>query len=443
MKKIAIIGGGQGGLHLGFGLLEQGHQVTLYNDRSPGEILSSRLPSTAYVFNEVCQMEYELGLNFWEEESKLGEGMLFDFREPSGQSLLTLVGHLHERAGRAMDQRTKFSRWMQEFERRGGSLVIQTVTQPILDDIAKDNDIAFVASGRSTLNSLFERDAQRSLHEKPPRHITAMVLHNPALLKDRPWPRIDFRPLRFNFIRNEGEFFSLPFYSHIRGDCRSFLFEARPGSSMDVFQGANDGHTVVGLARQILEKFAPDDAALFEGAELIDANAWLKGEFTPTVRNPLGHLPSGRVVMGIGDTVCLNDPIASQGANNASRMANHILSRIAHSSAVELDASWMQHVFDTFWEESAQYATSFTNTLLQDPSDNLLKLLSAASQNRSFADHFVRCFERPDEFWPWIADPLEADKLIAQHKQAPTLPLYRHAKTTKSIHGNSVNTVPR
>jgi hypothetical protein len=107
-----------------------------------------------------------------------------------------------------------------------------------------------VAAGKGQINAFFARDDERSAHSTPPRNLAALLLTGPKLMGDRPWKRVPFRPLRFNFIAGVGEYFSLPFYTHTRGECRSFLFEAIPGGPMDRFQDAKDGHELLEIARR-------------------------------------------------------------------------------------------------------------------------------------------------------------------------------------------------
>lgn len=415
MRKISIIGGGQAGLLLGFALLDKGYSVTLYTDRSPEQLLNSRIPSTAFLFESALATERALGLNFWEDLVPYGEGMHVDFRGPDGSIGLTVQGRLGDLSGQALDQRTKFSRWMQEFPLRGGKLVMQAVSVSDLEKIAAASDLTVVAAGKGPITALFPRDDARSEHLSPPRHLAALLLTGPRLLGDRPWKRVPFRPLRFNFVAGVGEFFSLPFYTHTHadGECRSFLFEAIPGGPMDVFQEARDGREMLEIARRVVSEFAPDDLPHLEGAELTDDEAWLKGAFTPIVRQPVGRLPSGGVVMSIGDTAVLNDPIAGQGSNNAARMVRHLLPRIQARGNGAFDAAWMEEVFEDFWNESALYTTAFTNALLNPPGAPLMEVLGAASQHPPVADAFMRCFDNPRNYWPWIADFDEARRFIA------------------------------
>ncbi|NTV12216.1 MAG: hypothetical protein HGA47_15835, partial [Zoogloea sp.] len=220
MRKISLIGGGQAGLLLGFALLDKGYSVTLYTDRSPEQILNSRIPSTAFLFESSLATERALGLNFWEDLAPYGEGMHVDFRGPDGSIGLTVQGRLGELSGQALDQRTKFSRWLQEFPKRGGKLVIQAVSVADLEKIAAASDLTMVAAGKGQINAFFPRDDERSEHLTPPRNLAALLLTGPRLTGDRPWKQVPFRPLRFNFVAGAGEFFSLPFYTHTRGECQ-------------------------------------------------------------------------------------------------------------------------------------------------------------------------------------------------------------------------------
>ncbi|ENW26514.1 hypothetical protein F924_02749 [Acinetobacter lwoffii ATCC 9957 = CIP 70.31] len=64
----------------------------------------------------------------------------------------------------------------------------------------------------------------------------------------------------------------------------------------------------------------------------------------------------------------VNDPIAGQGANNATRMVEHYLQAILAHGDEAFTAEWMTQVFDDFWEYSGRYTTEFTNLLLNPPS---------------------------------------------------------------------------
>ncbi|MDQ0505013.1 styrene monooxygenase/indole monooxygenase family protein [Xanthobacter agilis] len=414
MRKIAIIGGGQAGLLLGFGLIDKGYDVTIYSDRTAEQVLHSRLATTAFLFESSLKIERDLCLNFWEDLGPYGEGIHVDFRAPDGMVGLSVQGRLGVNHGQALDVRTKFHRWMNEFARRGGRLVIQAITIADLERISAENDLTIVAAGKGAITALFERDDARSPHKVPPRNLAAVLVTGSNLTGDRPWREIPFRPLRFNFIAGAGEYFSLPFYTHTKGECRSFLFEAIPGGPMDVFQDVKDGAEMVATVREVVKRLTPDQAEhVPDDMEITDANAWLKGSFTPVIRKPVGVLPSGNIVFGVGDALVLNDPIAGQGANNANRMVKAYLSAILEHGDKPFDRAWMEELFNGFWETSGQYTCAFTNALLVPPPPSVLEILGAASKVPVIADEFCGNFNDPPRFWPAIADLDAAKRYVA------------------------------
>ena len=61
MRRVAIVGSGQGGLQLGFGLLKYGYQVTLFSDRTADQWLNHSRPNgTAFLFGRAVQYERDL-----------------------------------------------------------------------------------------------------------------------------------------------------------------------------------------------------------------------------------------------------------------------------------------------------------------------------------------------------------------------------------------------
>ena len=135
---------------------------------------------------------------------------------------------------------------------------------------------------------------------------------------------------------------------------------------MDRFFPVQSGQQLLELSKKVIQQLTPCNYEFVKDMELTDEMAWLCGAITPTVRQPIGRLPLGTTVMGIGDTVILNDPIAGQGANNATKMAHLVTQRIIEHGNRRFDESWMQAVFDEFWEYS-QYVNALSNCLLTPP----------------------------------------------------------------------------
>ncbi len=413
MRKIAIIGAGQAGLQLGFGLLQHGYEVDLYSDRKPEEILNGPVLATAFLFDRALSYERELGLNFWDDEMKWGEGIHLDFCIEPNNRLFQMEAKFHA-PGQAVDQRLKFSRWMREFEARGGHLVIQSVDVAALESIAESHDLVVVASGKGEISSLFRRDAARSPYTEPQRKLTLFTVTGV-----KAWPEIPFYPVKFTFSANDGEIFWVPFHDRKVGTCYSILVEAKAGQGMDRFDGIQTGEEGLEILRRVVSDIAPWELDHIRDARVIDANSWRQVRITPTVREPIGVLPSGRLVMGIGDTLVLNDPIAGQGANCAAKAAHLVTQQIVDHGAKPFHAVWMHDVFEEFWETEAKYITAFSNMFLEPVTASAKEVLLAGTKVPEIAEEFFDNFNDPRRFWPWLQDLQLARQHVAEKSGGP------------------------
>jgi 2-polyprenyl-6-methoxyphenol hydroxylase-like FAD-dependent oxidoreductase len=401
MRDIGIIGAGQAGLQLGFMLLSKGYRVTVYSDRTPEQMFNAQLATTAAQFGRVSAYERELGLDFVDVRGHELAGADLDVCPAPGQRVLNVHGRIKV-PGYAVDSRAKYARWLGQFERRGGAVVIGEVGAHAIEAVAASHDLVLVSTGRNSFPQLFERDAERSLHDKPQRRLTAMIVEGMEPLYDTAFPA-----LKFVLTPGHGEYFSMPFHDRIRGPLYSLLFEAVPGGPMDRFRDAVDASDVMQRAREIARDYSPWLAQRLHRARVVDDSSWLTGAFTPTVRKPVGTLPSGRQVMGLGDAVILNDPVAGQGLNCAGKMAHHVGEAIIAHGEQPFTAGWMRETFERFWHSDGQYITGFTNMLLQSPPPHVQQLLGAATDVPAVADDFFSNFAEPQDFWPWILSPEE------------------------------------
>jgi hypothetical protein len=395
-RSIVIVGAGQAGLQLGIGLLEKGFDVTLLSDRSADEIYHGRLSVTAALFATALSYEAEIGLDLWADEAPLIDGVHIDFCIQPRNLLLTVEGAFGGPC-RAVDYRLKTSTWMRELERRGGKLLIRTVTVADLEALAAEHDAVFVATGKEALGSIFPRADSRSLYSRPARHLVAFTLSGL-----RPWEGIPF-------LGRRGE------------PCFSIVIEGIPGTAMDRFQGLRDTGAALAAARAVVAEIAPWETATLAGARLIDERAWSPGSLACAVRRPVATLPSGRAVFGLGDAVTLFDPVTAQGANNAAKMAHGLTEAIAESGGELLDAAWMTGWFEDHWERHVRHMVEFTRIMLEPLNVAGIEVLLAASRSRAVGDPFIAAFDDPADYFPWMADLTEARRFIAERTGRPWL----------------------
>ena len=124
-RKILIVGAGQSGLQLALGLQQYGHDVTMMSARTGEEIRGGRVMSTQAMFHPALQRERDLGLNFWEDDTPSYARHIYTLRGPDGSVVLDYSGQFRDYA-QSVDQRVKMSGWLEEFENRGGRVVIAT-----------------------------------------------------------------------------------------------------------------------------------------------------------------------------------------------------------------------------------------------------------------------------------------------------------------------------
>lgn len=415
MRKIAIVGSGQAGLQLAFGLLRHGYAVTLYSDRTPEEVLAGRVPATAFIFDRGLSYERELGLNFWDDEVKWGEGIHLDFCLAPGNRLFAEEGRFR-RPGQAIDQRLKYWRWLRELETRGGKLVIGPIGVSDLDALAAANDLLVVAAGKAEISALFARDPERSAYTEPQRQLALVTVKG-----IKPWASIPFHSVKFTFFEKDGEIFWVPFHHKSSQSSYSLLFECKAGRGLDRFGPATTGEEMVAIAKRVVAEWAPWEEEHLRDAELIDPLAWAKGAITPVVRKPVARLASGQFALGIGDTVILNDPIAGQGSNCAAKAAHHYTERIVEHGDRPFDAGWMQAVFDDFWEADGRWITAFSNLFLEPVTPGAKEVLIAGTRHPGIAAEFFDDFNDPQRFWPRVGDLGAARRYITERTGAPWL----------------------
>ncbi|MFC7047550.1 styrene monooxygenase/indole monooxygenase family protein [Emcibacter nanhaiensis] len=408
MRKITIIGAGQSGLLLGIGLKKKGYDVTIVTNRTGDEVRKGKVLSSQAMFNMSLDIERELGLNFWENTCPHIDGISVSVAGPDGNKAIDWAARLETGYANSVDQRVKMPAWMDEFEKIGGKLIIEDVSLEGLEDYAAAADLVLVASGKGDIGRMFERDAEKSTFDKPMRALGLTYVKNMV-------PRDEFSAVCFNIIPGVGEYFVFPALT-TSGPCEIMVFEGIPGGEMDCWRDVESPEQHLEVSKGILDKFLPWEAERCGAIELTDDNGILAGRFPPTIRKPVGRLPSGAIVMGMADAVCLNDPITGQGSNNATKCAKVIFDAILAQEDRAFDAAWMNDTFNTFWDY-AEYVVNWTNAMLLPPPEHVLNLFGAAQVSPELATKIVDGFNDPRDFYPWFMEEAAANDYLASLKK--------------------------
>jgi hypothetical protein len=406
MSKILIVGAGQAGLQLALGLAQDGHEITVVSNRTPDDIRAGRVMSSQCMFGAALQTERDAGLAFWESECPPVEGISLAVPAPDGSGKAIDWASRLDSYAQSVDQRVKVPGWMEELERRGGKVVIHDAGVDDVERYTQENDLVVLAAGKGEIVRLFERDAERSTYDQPMRALALTYVTGMT-------PRPDYSAVCFNLIPTVGEYFVFPALT-TTGACEIMVFEGIPGGPMDCWGDVTTPQEHLDRSKWILETFMPWEAERCRDVELTDANGILAGRFPPTVRNPVAKLPSGRLVLGLADTVMLNDPITGQGSNNAAKMATAYLEAIRGHGDAPYDRAFMEQAFEVFWQEYGQFTTAWTNALLSPPPAHVLKLLTAGNESAAVAHRFVNGFDNPVDYFDWFMFPDKAEAYLSE-----------------------------
>lgn len=414
-NRATIVGAGQGGLHLAFGLLRDGWDVTVMTDKSPDGYRTGGLLASHTLQQRSVEMEAAAGIDVYAGlTDNRSAGVDFALSTDGREIAMSFLGDFEGRGGTAIDLRLKYALLLERFAARGGTVVNRAATVADLEELTERGEAVFVAAGKGELSSLFEVDPARTVYDVPQRRVAIAMFDGMGVTRPEQEDRIVFC-----FRPGLGEIFLGPNVHKDDRSVRTILLEAVPGGPMDRIDEIADAASAAAVMRAVVEEFAGWEAGAVAAIRPADERAVLRGAIRPCVRRPVGLLPSGRPVFGLGDVTIVNDPVAGQGGNCTAHGVHDLLGALRDGDGAALapdaaGAEWYTAWFDRFWQAEGQYFVAFSNLLLEPPAAPALHILGAAAGSRAVADRFAATFADPEVLIRHTASIELAERFVAE-----------------------------
>ncbi len=409
--RIAVVGAGPAGTTLALGLLQHGCTVTLVTDRTAEEIRGGAVMSSQVTFESALEVEAALGVPALLPEAPRIDRMTFDVRYADG-ARASFETPLSAPA-RSIDLRVKVPALLEEVERLGGTVVVREAGVDDVEELAESHELVVVSTGRGGLADLFAVDEDRSPYDAPQRSAALTYLR----------PGSGDAGFGYHVVDGVGECFTCPALT-VDGPCDIVVVTGARGGPLDVWDDVTTPAAHLGRLLEVLREHFPDVADRYAGASLVDDGAVLRGGFRPVVRRPVGTLPSGAAVIAMADVVVLNDPLTSQGSNNAIKSASFYLDAIIKHAEQgrPFDAAWMERTFANFWRGWAHFATRWTNDWLRPHEPHQRRAVEAAATLPGVAERVAAGFDDARLFDPWWFDASATEAFLAEQRAVASGP---------------------
>ena len=436
-RRIAIVGAGQAALCLAVSLQRTaGYEVTFVTDRSAEEVRRGPILASQVLFGPALDGEAAAGVETWVDEAPDIRDLVLTLGTAQGEAEAPTMRAPLEFAARSVDLRLKTSTWLEQLEELGATVLTQRTEAADLEKLAAGHDLVVVASGKGALGEAFERDEGRTRGEDAPGRELAVALVRPA-------GRDVVGDLTVQMRREVGELFRYPMLTdHGVGEVVMIEGIVTPGSDKGdddgggdgidgSAQGAADGSQGAGLgaalrrlreaggatAEQVLAvaaEYFPEQAGALAGATALDDGAVTLGRVRARVNKPVGTLPSGATVLGLGTAVVTTEPLFSAPSNNAALAADYYRTAIVRRGDAPFDDEWKRRTFESFWRGWAKWTVQWVGGLLDGLTDTQQALIRAAVDLPGVAGAIAEMVEDPRTAHQWWYNADEARVLVEQ-----------------------------
>jgi styrene monooxygenase len=411
-KKIAIIGAGTAGLHLGLHLRSAGVDVTIFTDKRPDEYAGLRLLNTVAHHYVTVERETALGANHWPSETYGYVGHNYYI---GGPNPLRFYGDLG-RPSRAVDYRMYQPRLMEDFLARGGRIEYREISHDEVPEISARFDLLVVCTGKGPFGHMFKHQPAHSPFDRPQRALCVGLFK--GIKETTP------RAVTMYFSPAAGEMIEIPTLT-FGGMAAALVIENHIGSDLEILAKVkyeDDPKGFIALLLAKLRQHYPTCAERIDEREFDLANSprdLLQGGVTPTVRGGHVVLDNGKLAIALGDVHAVVDPVLGQGANMASYAAVILGEEIVAQDVYD------QRFVERFEERRTDRVicgTRWTNFMLEHLgalSPDLLQYIGALSQHPALADEFTENFNYPERQWDCFASPERMRAWVAARLPQP------------------------
>jgi 2-polyprenyl-6-methoxyphenol hydroxylase-like FAD-dependent oxidoreductase len=388
MGDIGIVGAGTAGLQLALLLQQHGVEPTLYAERTADDVRSGRLPNTVIHNYRTRARERVLGVNHWDETALDIKG---HWHYVPGAQPLSFPGYF-ESPSLGVDYRIYQSALLEDFENRGGRVVVGAVGVGDVGSLGAEHDLLVVCTGRGGFGDLFPPIAGRSPFTAPARRIFAGLYMGVSHDSDTHY-------VTLCLAGPHGEFIEAPMQT-FGGNASVLLFECLPGGDFEAVANMSYADDPEAHDRAVLELVRNYNPVIYERIDTrsfasIGPKDVLQGAVTPTVRQSRAKLDDGTYAVALGDAHVTIDPVCGLGANAASSAAFALGEAILDGSAFDeqfclsVDERRLPRVLGSF---------DFTNFMLK-PKPHLFDVVGAMSANLQIANDFTEGFTDPERQW--------------------------------------------